>query len=316
MADLIRLGSSGFGTFRIDPATGEVFHDPSTPGGWPEGVTEDRLTVAVRDAAGAVAFGQASVDVTRPAAISDPDADLIAAFGSLLREAYPIRLGYLWQDAARTTLALENDDPVRAVDNLDRDNAIVTTEPATLRFAGGKVYLDVPDAASFKSASSIAMANQQGGFAFGARLRNATDQLGAFVTMGSFGFSTADPGAFGLFAVSADAAGTSRIRIYSGPSAARDDNWIRGTDDVFGKHITFVSRAISSGATGWYLNGALTTSSPSFSTYSGAGDLVTAPLKISGDAEFTLGGTFAVFAGGLDSAKIAAATAAAEPASV
>jgi len=65
MADLIRLGSSGFGTFRIDPNTGQVFHDPSDPGGWPEGVTEDRVSFAVRDAAGAVTFGKASVDVSK-----------------------------------------------------------------------------------------------------------------------------------------------------------------------------------------------------------------------------------------------------------
>lgn len=67
MPDLLAPGSAGFGQFRVDPATGEVYYDPQgNGGGWPEGVTETTLAVLVRDVAGAFATGSVSVDVTRP----------------------------------------------------------------------------------------------------------------------------------------------------------------------------------------------------------------------------------------------------------
>jgi hypothetical protein len=75
VVDKTSLGSAGLGTFRVPDGTLEVRFDPSDPGGWAEGVTSTGLTVAVRDAAGAVQFGTVSVDVTRAAA---GDADVLS----------------------------------------------------------------------------------------------------------------------------------------------------------------------------------------------------------------------------------------------
>ena len=67
MADLVGAGSAGLGLFRVDRETGAVRYDPLAAEGWPAGaVTETRLDVLVRDAAGRLALGQVSVDVTRP----------------------------------------------------------------------------------------------------------------------------------------------------------------------------------------------------------------------------------------------------------
>ena len=72
MADLIGAGSAGLGRFRVNRETGEVRYDPLAAEGWPAGaVAETRLDVLVRDAAGRLALGQVSVDVTRPSGAFD-----------------------------------------------------------------------------------------------------------------------------------------------------------------------------------------------------------------------------------------------------
>lgn len=65
MADLVSPGSVGLGAFRVAPE-GEVYFDPQG-GDWPEGVTETRLPVLVRDATGALVLAEVTVDVTGPA---------------------------------------------------------------------------------------------------------------------------------------------------------------------------------------------------------------------------------------------------------
>ena len=69
MADLESPGSAGLGRFRVGASSREVRFDPSTPGGWAEGVTTTRLRGLVRDAGtgGLVIADLASVDVTRSA---------------------------------------------------------------------------------------------------------------------------------------------------------------------------------------------------------------------------------------------------------
>lgn len=65
MADLVSPGSVGLGAFRVAPE-GEAYFDPQG-GDWPEGVTETRLAVLVRDATGALVLAEVTVDVTGPA---------------------------------------------------------------------------------------------------------------------------------------------------------------------------------------------------------------------------------------------------------
>lgn len=93
MADLLSPGSAGLGQYRVDPATGAVHYAPGAAEGWPVGVTETRLTAAVRDAAGAWGFASVAVDVTRAAAVLWSPADtttilwLDAADGSVFTES-------------------------------------------------------------------------------------------------------------------------------------------------------------------------------------------------------------------------------------
>lgn len=58
-------GSAGLGTFRAERFTRRVLHNPSNPGGWAVGITEDRLNAAIRDAAGQIVFAPAIVNVTK-----------------------------------------------------------------------------------------------------------------------------------------------------------------------------------------------------------------------------------------------------------
>lgn len=99
-------GSSGFGRWRVDPATGEVFFDPGNPGGWPVGVSTDNAHSVVRDAAGRIAFAELQAEVTRVSTFN-PAQSLIDHFGSRLLRAYSVRdAGGAFTDLAGTAEAV------------------------------------------------------------------------------------------------------------------------------------------------------------------------------------------------------------------
>lgn len=82
MASITSPGTAGFGQYRVDQATGEVYYDPQgNGGGWPEGTTETRAKVLVRDSTGALAVASAIVDVTKTASAPLPQ-QLVASYGS------------------------------------------------------------------------------------------------------------------------------------------------------------------------------------------------------------------------------------------
>jgi len=96
VADLTSPGSAGFGTFRLDPTTGEVYFDPSTPGGWPVGVSTATARAVVRDSTGDIAFSALSAEVTRVAS-SHPlfdEALEVWRFGDQLVSATPLKGAY------------------------------------------------------------------------------------------------------------------------------------------------------------------------------------------------------------------------------
>ena len=69
MTDLSSPGSAGFGLFRVDSSTGEVFYDPQgNGGGFAPGVTLTGIRGVLRDSEGRLWVGDlASVEVTRVA---------------------------------------------------------------------------------------------------------------------------------------------------------------------------------------------------------------------------------------------------------